>query len=72
MLDGKYANYFQIGENALEFVIEFGQLYADEPAPLIHTRIITSPGYAVQLLALLEDALQKYEEQFGPIPRGPL
>lgn len=69
MLDGKYANYFQIGENALEFVVEFGQLYSDEPAPLIHTRIITSPGYAVQLLSLLEDALRQYEEQFGPIPR---
>jgi Protein of unknown function (DUF3467) len=69
MLDGKYANYFQIGENALEFVIEFGQSYADEPEPLIHTRIITSPGYAVQLLSLLHDALQQYEEQFGPIQR---
>ena len=33
MLDGKYANYFQIGENALEFIVEFGQLYSDEPAP---------------------------------------
>lgn len=69
MSDGKYANYFQIGENALEFVIEFGQLYSDEPAPLIHTRIITSPTYAVQLLSLIEDALRQYEEQFGPIPR---
>lgn len=69
MLGGKYANYFQIGENMLEFVIEFGQMYSDEPAPLIHTRIITSPAYAIQLLSLLEDALQQYEEQFGPIPR---
>ena len=68
MLDGKYANYFQIGENALEFVIEFGQAYADEPEQ-IHTRIITSPVYAVQLLTLLRDALQQYEEQFGPIQR---
>lgn len=69
MLDGKYANYFQIGENAFEFIIEFGQLYADDTGPLIHTRIITSPAYAVQLLSLLEDALRQYEEQFGPIPR---
>jgi Protein of unknown function (DUF3467) len=64
--EGKYANYFQIGQNAVEFVIEFGQLYADETVPLLHTRIVTNPSYAKTLLTLLQDALAEHEAQFGP------
>jgi len=25
-LEGRYANYFQVGHNAVEFVLDFGQL----------------------------------------------
>jgi hypothetical protein len=66
-LEAKYANYFQIGENAVEFILEFGQLYGNEGAPLLHTRIITSPVYAKHLLTVLEEALEKHERQFGAI-----
>jgi hypothetical protein len=65
-LEGKYANYFQIGQNAIELVIEFGQLYADETVPLLHTRIVTSPSYAKKLLKLLTEALAEHEIQYGP------
>jgi hypothetical protein len=68
-LEARYANYFEVGDNAFELIIEFGQLYADEAAPLRHTRIITSPVYARDLLHLLAEALQKHEDQFGPIPQ---
>lgn len=68
-IEGKYANYFQIGHNAIEVLIEFGQLYSDETAPpLLHTRIITSPSYAKTLLKLLYEALAEHEKQYGPIP----
>jgi hypothetical protein len=66
-IEAKYANYFQIGQNAVEFVLEFGQLYGDETAPLLHTRIITSPSYAKNLLTLLQHALAEHEGQFGPV-----
>ena len=66
-LEAKYANYFQIGQNAIEFIIEFGQLYSDEAAPLLHTRVITNPAYAKNLLILLQEALEKHEYQFGPV-----
>jgi hypothetical protein len=65
-IEGRYANYFQIGQNAIELIIEFGQLYADETAPLLHTRVITSPSYAKDLLRLLSEALAAHETQYGP------
>jgi hypothetical protein len=65
-IEGKYANYFQIGQNAIEFILEFGQLYSDETLPLLHTRIVTSPSYARDLLILLKEALAEHESQYGP------
>ena len=44
--EGRYANYFKIGHNAFEFVLDFGQLYPENGQEQIHTRIITSPIYA--------------------------
>lgn len=65
--EAKYANYFAVGDNAIEFIIEFGQLYTDESTPLLHTRIVTSPAYAKDLLHLLQQAINGHEHQFGPI-----
>jgi hypothetical protein len=67
-IEGRYANYFQIGQNAIEFVVEFGQLYSDQTLPLLHTRIITSPSYARALSKLLDQALAEHEEQYGSDP----
>lgn len=66
-IEAKYANYFQIGQNPLEFIIEFGQLYSDETIPLLHTRIVTSPAYAKALLDLLLSALAEHETRYGRI-----
>jgi hypothetical protein len=65
-IEGKYANYFQIGHNAIEFIVDFGQLYSDDTDPLLHTRIITSPSYAINLLKLLTEALAEHEVHYGP------
>jgi hypothetical protein len=65
--EAKYANYFQTGYNTIEFLIEFGQSYGEEPKPLLHTRIVTTPGYAKHLLTLLENTLRKYEAEHGRI-----
>jgi hypothetical protein len=66
-LEAKYANYFQVGQNAIEFILEFGQLYSNEETPLFHTRVITSPVYAKQLLRVLEEAIRRHEDQFGDV-----
>jgi hypothetical protein len=65
--EGKYTNCFQIGHNAFEFLLEFGQSYADQPE-LMHTRLVTSPAFAARLSELLVEALSEYESRFGPIP----
>lgn len=66
---GLYANYFEVGHTAFEFVLDFGQRYGDRLAPC-HTRIVTSPVYAHALLATLRDALEQYTAAFGE-PREP-
>ena len=67
-LEARYANFFQTGHNAIEFLIEFGQSYAGDARPLLHTRIVTSPAYAKNLLALLSNSIETYESEHGPIP----
>jgi hypothetical protein len=67
-LEGRHANYFKVGYNAFEFVLDFGQYFANEDEEAkFHTRIITSPGYAKSLLEILQERVDKYELDFGII-----
>lgn len=66
--EGHYANYFEIGYNAFEFVLDFGQHYDAEKKPRLHTRIILSPQYAKSLSDLLKQSIEAYEEEFGKKP----
>ena len=65
---GKYANYFQVGQNELEFIIDFGQSFSDGREEHFHTRIVTSPRYAKELLRILRDSIDGHEARFGEIP----
>ncbi|HVQ75962.1 MAG TPA: DUF3467 domain-containing protein [Candidatus Binatia bacterium] len=65
--EGRYANYFEVGHNAVEFLVDCGQFYPDEDAPRVHTRIVTSPVYAKALGEALRQAIERYEAMFGPI-----
>ncbi len=55
-LEGRYANAFNVGQNAFEFVIDFGQSYVEGKREIFHTRIVSSPFYANVLLKTLQDA----------------
>lgn len=66
-LQGKYANYFKVGHNALEFVIDFGQFYVDNGEVRLHTRIVTNPTYAKAMLETLRESIDQYERAFGII-----
>jgi hypothetical protein len=66
-IEGKYANFFQVGHNAFEFLLDFGQLYSDGTQEAFHTRIVTSPTYAKELLKVLGEAIEQYEQTFGSI-----
>jgi hypothetical protein len=67
-LEGRYANFFQVGHTAFEFLIDFGQLYPDGKQEQLHTRIVTSPSYAKELLRLIRDSIEQYERTYGQIP----
>lgn len=65
MLEGKYVNYFKVGHNAFEFVLDFGQSYLENEDPQIHTRIVTSPAYAKAFLDTLRESLAQYEKDIS-------
>jgi len=66
-LEGQYANYFKVGHNAYEFVIDFGQYYPENDQAELYTRIITSPAYAKSLLETLRESIERYEKSFKTV-----
>lgn len=68
-VEGRYSNYFQVGHNRVEFLLDFGQLYPESEHASMHTRIVTSPVYARALLETLQGAVEQYESRHGAIPR---
>lgn len=64
-LQGEYANYFKVGHNAYEFIIDFGQYYSETEEAELFSRIVTSPAYAKSLLKILQDAITQYDGMYG-------
>lgn len=65
--EARYANYFHVGHNAFEVVLEFGQYHEGVNRPRMHTRIIAAPAYAKALLELLASTIGDYEKLYGEI-----
>ena len=66
-LEGRYANYFEVGHNAFEFIFDFGQYHPETEGARMHTRIVTGPVYARLLAELLRDAVERFESEYGAI-----
>ena len=64
-VEGRYANYFKIGHNAFELIIDFGQCYGEKEEITLHTRIVTSPAYGKELLNALRQSLEENEKLYG-------
>ena len=64
----RYANWFNIGHNNFEVVMDFGQHYAGDEETMVHTRIVLGPAYAKILNRLLTESLARFEREFGEIP----
>jgi hypothetical protein len=69
-MESRFTNYFQIGHNSCEMVIDCGCFYESEAVPSIHTRVTTTPQYAKALLETLVQALSDYEAAHGVIAGG--
>ena len=66
-IEGRYANYFTLGFDRDEFLLDFGQSFSEEATPDYYVRVITTPGYAQILQRMLGESLLEYEKEFGPI-----
>ena len=66
-IKGRYANYFKVGHNAFEFVLDFGQYYPEDAVAQFHTRIISNPAYTKALFQTLGESIEQYEQTFGTI-----
>ena len=54
-----YANHLKIGQNAFEFLLDFGQFYRDDGEEQFHVRIITAPVYAKAFLKVLQECIDQ-------------
>lgn len=68
-----YANQFEVGYNAFEFLLYFAQAYGEvQPGhSQMQARIVTVPAYAKVLLGVLDRSIGDYEAQFGEIAVPP-
>lgn len=62
-----YANYFEVGHNAFEFLIDFGQFQPEAGDVTLHSRMATGPVHAKLLAQLLADAIMRFEAEHGAI-----
>jgi hypothetical protein len=62
-----YANYFEVGHNAFEFLIDFGQFQPEAGTVRMHSRMVTGPVHAKLLAQLLTEAVTRFEAEHGEI-----
>jgi hypothetical protein len=66
-----YVNYFEVGHNPFEFLLDLGQYHPgsteSEGRIAIHTRVALAPPYAKMLSELLARAIKEHESQHGEI-----
>jgi uncharacterized protein DUF3467 len=66
-----YVNYFEVGHNPFEFLLDLGQYHPGSTESdgriAIHTRVALAPPYAKMLSELLARAIKEHESQHGEI-----
>jgi hypothetical protein len=63
----RYVNYFEVGHNAYEFLVDFGQYQPETEGVVLHTRIALGPTHAKLLTSMLSKALECHETEHGPV-----
>ncbi|MGN0190447.1 MAG: DUF3467 domain-containing protein [Candidatus Cryptobacteroides sp.] len=67
---GNYANLAIISHSHSEFIIDFATMLPGLKKASVGNRIIMTPEHAKRLMLALQDNIQKYESQFGPVTFG--
>jgi hypothetical protein len=65
--EGHYANFTNILHNPTEFVLDFGRVVPGRSDVKVVSRILTTPYHARQLLRALQQNIELYERNYGPI-----
>ncbi len=65
--EGHYANFANILHNPTEFVLDFGRVVPGRPDVKVVSRVLTTPYHARQLLKALQQNIELYERNYGPI-----
>jgi hypothetical protein len=65
-LEARYANYFKVGHNATEFIVDFGQFHTGSNLHWL-TRIVTGPFFVKELERMLGESIRAYEAHYGEI-----
>lgn len=63
-----YANYFEVGHNAFEFLLDAGQIEPQSGTIRFTDRIAITPVNAKLLGELLARSITQFESAHGPIP----
>ena len=63
-----YANYFEVGHNAFEFLLDAGQVVPESGEIQLTCRIAIGPVHAKLLAQLLSRSVDQFEQSFQPIP----
>jgi hypothetical protein len=62
-----YANLAVITHSPVEFVLDFAQMAPGLAKAQIRSRVILTPHHAKRLMRALNENIQRYEAQNGPI-----
>ena len=65
--DGVYSNLAIISHSNSEFIVDFARMMPGTPKAKVMSRVILTPEHAKKLLGALQDNIQKYEQNNGPI-----
>ena len=67
---GSYSNLAIITHSHSEFILDFATMLPGLAKPEVGNRIIMTPEHAKRLFLALQDNINKYESQIGPISLG--
>ena len=65
--DGVYSNLVIISHSNTEFVLDFVKVMPGMPKAKVKSRVLMTPQHAKRLKKALEDNINKFEAQHGPI-----
>jgi hypothetical protein len=66
-LDAVYSNLVIIQHSPSEFVLDFARILPNMPAARVGARVVMTPMHAKLLLRALQENIERFEAQFGPI-----